>query len=171
VSKTFTNDASAAQQQLSEKQINGNGIKEGRRRREQEQPRNRNDLWTTQFARETCPPCRIAARQPSIRSKPQRMKRNLLQMLRIGETRRPCTRASECTPTHSLSSPPNHTTPPPPQNNTTQPPITTATQAPATASLNQRSKHSLFAFQHVSLRGNELHNAVRLPIHGGNKQR
>ena len=148
-----------AQLQLSEKLINGKGIKEGRRRREQEQPRNRDDLWMTQFEREICPHCRIAARQPSIRSKPQRMKRDLQKMLHIGETGRPCTRASECTPTHSLSSPPNHSTPPPPQNNTKQPPITTATQAPATASLNQRSKHSLVALQHVSLRSDQSLNA------------
>ena len=52
---------------------------------------------------------RIAARQPSIRSKPQRRKRDLHKMLHVGETSRPCTRASECTPTHSLSSPqPQH---------------------------------------------------------------
>jgi hypothetical protein len=103
--------------------------------------------------------CRIPERQPSIRSKPQRMKRDLPQMLHVGETSRFCTRASECTPTHSLSSPPNHSTPPPPQNNTKQPPITTATQAPATASLNQRSKHSHVALQHVSLRSDQSLNA------------
>ena len=94
-----------AQLQLSKQQTNCNRIKEGRRLREQEQPRNRNDLWMTQFEREICPYCRIAARQPSIRSKPQRMKRDLLKMLHIGETCRPCTRASECTHKHSLSSP------------------------------------------------------------------
>jgi hypothetical protein len=55
-----------AQLQPSEPQIHDKVIKEGRRRREQEQPRNRNDLWTTQFGRETGARCCIAARQPSI---------------------------------------------------------------------------------------------------------
>ena len=51
----------------------------------------------------------IAARQPSIRSKPQRMKRDLPKMLHVGETCRTCTRASECTPKHGLPSPqPQH---------------------------------------------------------------
>ena len=145
-----------AQLQLSEQQINCNGIKEGRRLREQEQPRNRDDLWMTQFERETCPHCCIAARQPSIRSKPQRMKRDLPKMLHVRKTCRTCTRASECTPKHSLSSPkPQHapasfktiTTHTRTHNHQSQ----LQTQAPTTASLNQRSKHSLVALQRVSL--------------------
>ena len=98
-----------AQLQPSEPQIHNKVIKEGRCRREQEQPRNRNDRTSTHFGRETGPNWCIAARQPSIRSKPQRMKRDLHEMLQTGETCRSCTRASECTPTHSLSSPqPQH---------------------------------------------------------------
>ena len=109
---------------------------------------------------------RIAARQPSIRSKPQRMKRDLQKMLQIGETSRPCTRASECTPKHGLPSPQTTARPRLLKNNNTntrtriqQPPITTATQAPSTASLNQRSKHSLGALQHVSLQSDQSLNA------------
>jgi hypothetical protein len=102
--------------------------------------------------------CCIAARQPSIRSKLQRMIRDLQKMRNIGETCCPCTRASECSPTHSLSlpTPPQHAPASSKQYHLhtrthAQPPITTATQAPANASLNQRSKHSLVALQHVSL--------------------
>ena len=102
---------------------------------------------------------RIAARQPSIRSKPQRMKRDLQHMLHVVETGRPCTRASECTPTHSLSSPPTYRSQLPPPHNTTPQPTPPATQAPATASLNQRSKHSLVALQHVSLQSDQSLNA------------
>ncbi len=93
-SPTMQTIGTRAQLQLSEQQIFCNGIKERRRLREQEQPRNRNDLWMTQFEREIRPHCRIAARQPSIRSKPQRMKLDLQKMLQVGETCRSCTRAS-----------------------------------------------------------------------------
>ena len=105
---------------------------------------------------------RIAARQPSIRSKPQRMKRDLQQMLHKWETRRSCTRASQCTPKHSLSSPqPQHAPASSNQITTThtQSQITAATQATTTASLNQRSQNSPVALQHVSLRSDQSLNA------------
>ena len=73
---------------------------------------------------------RIAARQPSIRSKPQRMKRDLQTMLHIGETSRPSTRASQCTPKHTLSSPQQQHAPASSNqitNTHTQPQITAAT--------------------------------------------
>ena len=104
----------------------------------------------------------IAARQPSIRSKPQRMKRDLHEMLHIGETGRPCTRASQCTPKHSLSSPQQQHAPAS-SNQITNTHTTTNhssnTQATTTASLNQRSQNSPSALQHVSLRSDQSLNA------------
>ena len=87
--------------------------------------------------------CRIAARQPSIRSKPQRMKRDRNEMLHIGETGRPYTRASQCTPKHSLSSPQTTARPRLLKNNNTRTHTHTHphTHLPASASTQQPLAH------------------------------
>ena len=138
------------------------GIKEGQRQRGQEQQCNRHGHWTTLLARETNPCCRISARQPSIGSKPQRLKRDRTRMLQKGETCRPCARARISAHLHTASLHPKQRIHPLHQNNNnqthTQPSVKTETQSPTYASLNQSSQNSLAAFQHVSLRSDQSLN-------------